>query len=93
MDRMLFIFVVILSRSSQYNLYDVVPWTKIYLILMLAKCKGYIFDKRSHERGNQIGKGINIYLDWNILKLTNKTKTNYFANVDVVVFLRCDFFE
>ena len=51
MDRMLFIFVVILSRSSQYNLYDVVPWTQIYLILMLAKCKGYIFDKYVRMKG------------------------------------------
>lgn len=51
MDRMLFIFVVILSRSSQYNLYDVVPWTKIYLILMLGKCKGYIFDKYVRMKG------------------------------------------
>lgn len=51
MDRMLFIFVAILSRSSQYNLYCVVPWTKIYLILMLAKCKGYIFDKYVRMKG------------------------------------------
>ena len=62
MDRMLFIFVVILSRSSKYNLYDAVQWTKIYLILMLAKCKGYIFDKYVRMKGEI--KSEKVYLSW-----------------------------
>lgn len=62
MGRMLFIFVVILSRSSQYNLYDAVQWTKTYLILMLAKCKGYIFDKYVRMKGEI--KSEKVYLSW-----------------------------
>lgn len=62
MGRIPFIFVVILSRSSQYNLYDAVQWTKLYLILILAKCKGYIFDKYVRMKGEI--KPEKVYLSW-----------------------------